>query len=183
MIRINLLPGPRARGAPKQWDVKLEAAGAIGLVLLTVVACAYYSGSLDDEIKAREDEKIAKDKELKNLEQKAAQVQTFEQNKKALEDKNRAIEQLEKSRAGPVHVMDHISRSLEPLKLWVVRLSVKGNDVELEGRAMSNDDVVEFVNNLRRTDYFSSIRLAETRSGTEAKVNIYQFKMNMVMKG
>ncbi|HEV8540230.1 MAG TPA: PilN domain-containing protein, partial [Nitrospiraceae bacterium] len=130
-----------------------------------------------------EEEKITKDKELKSLEQKAAQVQTFELNKKALEDKNRAIEQLEKARAGPVHVMDHISRSLEPMKLWIVRMSVKGNDVELEGRALSNDDIVEFVNNLHRTEYFSTIRLAETRSSTEAKVNIYQFKMSMVMKG
>lgn len=183
MIRINLLPGPRARSAPKQWDVKLEAGGAIGLVLLTVVVCVYYSGSLDDEIKAKEEEIIAKTKELKNLEQKAAQAQTFEKNKQDLEMKNRAIEQLEKARVGPVHVMDHISRSLEPMKLWIVRMSVKGNDVELEGRALSNDEIVDFVNNLRRTDYFSSVRLAETRSGTESKVNIYQFKMTMVMKG
>ena len=183
MIKINLLPGPRARGGPKQWDVQIEAGAAVGLLLLTVVACGYYSGSLDDEIKARQDEKTEKEKKLKDLEEKAKQAQIFEANKKALEEKTRAIEQLEKARIGPVHVMDHISRSLEPLKLWIVRLSVKGNDVELEGRALTNDEIVEFVNNLRRTEYFSSVRLAETRSGTEAKVSIYQFKMTMVLKG
>jgi type IV pilus assembly protein PilN len=42
--------------------------------------------------------------------------------------------------------------------------------------------VVEFVNNLRRTDYFSNIRLLETRSGTEAKLSLYQFKLNMTLK-
>ncbi|MER3424369.1 MAG: hypothetical protein C4293_15260, partial [Nitrospiraceae bacterium] len=55
-------------------------------------------------------------------------------------------------------------------------------NVELEGKALTNDDVVEFVNNLRRTDYFSTIKLVETRSGAEAKLNIYQFKMNLTLK-
>jgi type IV pilus assembly protein PilN len=59
---------------------------------------------------------------------------------------------------------------------------VKGANIELEGKALTNDDVVEFVNNLRRTDYFSNIRLLETRSGTEAKLSLYQFKLNMTLK-
>ena len=111
------------------------------------------------------------------------QVEDFEKRKKLLEEKNRIIEQLEKSRAGPVRVLDHVSQSLDPLKLWLVRLNVRGNDVELEGRAMSNDDVVEFVNNLRRTNFFTNILLAESRAGTEQKFNLYQFKLNFSLKG
>jgi type IV pilus assembly protein PilN len=183
MIRINLLPGPRARAAQKRWDVRLEAAGAAGLILLTLASCWYYSGVLDGEIEARQLEKQEKGKRLTALKEKVKQVEDFEQKKKQLEDKNRIIEQLEKARVGPVRVMDYVSQSLEPLKLWLVRLQVKGGDVELEGRAMSNDDVVEFVNNLRRTNYFSAIRLAETRSGTEGKAAVYQFKLNLAVKG
>jgi type IV pilus assembly protein PilN len=62
-------------------------------------------------------------------------------------------------------------------------LNVRGNDVELEGRAMTNDDVVEFVNNLRRTNFFTNILLAESRAGTEQKFNLYQFKLNFSLKG
>jgi type IV pilus assembly protein PilN len=80
-------------------------------------------------------------------------------------------------------VLDYVSRSLEPLKLWLVRLSIKGNNVEVEGRAMTNDDVVEFVNSLRQTDYFSSILLRESRAGTEGKVNVYQFRLDLTLKG
>ena len=46
-------------------------------------------------------------------------------------------------------MLDHVSQSLDPLKLWLVRLNVRGNDVELEGRAMSNDDVNEIATALR----------------------------------
>jgi type IV pilus assembly protein PilN len=182
MIRINLLGGPRARTEAAQWDVRMEVAGGVGVVLLAIVGCLFYSGVLDDEIAARQVEKEQKQKQLAVLQEKLKQVQDFEQKKKLLEDKNRIIEQLEKTRAGPVKVLDHVSQSLEPLKLWIVRLSVKGSDVELEGRALTNDDVVEFVNNLRHTEYFTNIRLVETRAGAEAKTTVYQFKVNLSLK-
>ena len=53
MIRINLLAGPRARKIRPEWDVRAELALAVGLVVLTLGACFYYSGMLDQEIEAR----------------------------------------------------------------------------------------------------------------------------------
>lgn len=182
MIRINLLPVARSKTVKKQRSAGLEIAIGVGLVLLTAGGWIYYSGVLDSEIESKQLEKQGKEKQLALLKEKVKQVQDFEQKKKLLEEKNRVIDELEKSRAGPVRVLDYISQSLNPLNLWLVRLSMKGAIVELEGKALTNDDVVEFVNNLRRTDYFSSIKLVETRSGTEAKLNIYQFKMNLTLK-
>ena len=182
MIRINLLSTPRAKAVKRQWDVRLEIAAGIGILLLTLGACLYYADRLDNEIEAKEVEKENKEKQLALLKEKVRQVQDFEQKKKLLEDKNRVIDELEKSRAGPVKVLDYVSQSLEPLNLWLVRLSMKGPEVELEGRALTNDDVVEFVNNLQRTDHFTNIRLVESRSGTEAKINLYQFKLNFTLK-
>ncbi|OLB02577.1 MAG: hypothetical protein E6K58_02405 [Nitrospirae bacterium] len=183
MIRINLLPGPRAKAIKQQMDVRAELAGGLGLVALTIVVCMFYSGVLDHEIESMQLDKQGKEKQLVVLQEQVKQVEDFEKRKKLLEEKNRIIEQLEKSRAGPVRVLDHVSQSLDPLKLWLVRLNVRGNDVELEGRAMSNDDVVEFVNNLRRTNFFTNILLAESRAGTEQKFNLYQFKLNFSLKG
>jgi type IV pilus assembly protein PilN len=100
-----------------------------------------------------------------------------------LEDKNRIIDELEKSRVGPVKVLDHVSQSLEPLKVWLVRVAVTGKEIDLEGRAATNDDVVEFVNNLRRTDYFMNINLQESRAAVESQLNIYQFKLGFRLKG
>lgn len=182
MTRINLLSVPRAKAVKKQWDVRLELASAAVFLLLTVGAWIFYGDTLETEISDKQTEKQGKEKELALLKDKVKQVQDFEQTKKLLESKNRIIDELEKSRAGPVHVLDYVSNSLEPLNIGLVRLTVKGTSIELEGKAMTNDDVVEFVNNLRRTDYFSNIRLVETRSGTEAKLSLYQFKLNMTLK-
>jgi type IV pilus assembly protein PilN len=182
MIRINLLSTPRAKAVKKQWDVRLELISAVVVLILTVTGWMFYGETLESDIADKQHEKQGKEKEVALLKDKVKQVQDFERTKKLLEDKNRVIDELEKSRAGPVQVLDYVSHSLEPLNIWLVRLTIKGNNVELEGKALTNDDVVEFVNNLRQAEYFSNIRLLESKSGTEAKLNLYQFKLNMTLK-
>ncbi len=183
MIRINLLPGPKGRQAKPQYDVRAQALLGVGLVLITLAGCWWYSAALDTEIEAKQAEKQDKEKQVAQLKEQVKQVADFEQRKKILEDKNRIIDQLEKSRVGPVKVLDHVSQSLEPLKLWLVRVGVNGQSIDLEGRAMTNDDVVEFVNNLRRTDYFVNIDLQESKAATENQINVYQFKLAFRLKG
>lgn len=183
MTKINLLRAPHGRGAKQQRDLQIEAGVAVGVLILTIGVCGYASITLDREVEAIELEKQQKQKQLTVLKEKAKQVQEFEQKKKLLEDKNRAIEQLRKDQEGPVRILDYVSQSLEPLKLWIVRLHAKGKEVEVEGRALTHDDIAEFVTNLRRTDYFDSVRLLETRSGNEGKITLYQFRMGLTQKG
>ena len=183
MIRINLLPGPKGKKAKPQYDVRAQAMLGVGAILIVLAGCLWYSASLDSEIEARQEEKRDKEKQVAQLKEQVKQVQDFEQRKKLLEDKNRIIDQLEKARLGPVKILDHVSQSLEPLKVWLTRLGVSSDAVELEGKALTNDDVVEFVNNLRRTDYFSSISLQESKAAVENKINVFQFRLAFRLKG
>lgn len=183
MIRINLLPGPKGHKAKPQYDVRAQALLGVGLLVITLAGCWWYSSSLDDEISARQAEKLDKEKQVAQLKEQVKQVSDFESRKKMLEDKNRIIDELEKTRTGPVKVLDHVSQSLDPLKVWLVRVALTGKDIDLEGRAASNDDVVEFVNNLRRTEYFSNINLQESKAAVENQINLYQFKLGFRLKG
>ena len=183
MIRINLLPGPKGRAAKPQYDVRAQAILGVGVLLITIAGCWWYSSSLDEVIQARQDEKLAKEKQVVQLKEQVKQVQDFEQKKKLLEDKNRVIDQLESARVGPVKVLDFVSQSIEPLKVWLTNLKLSAESVEVEGKALTNDDVVEFVNNLRRTDFFANINLQESKAVVENKINIYQFKLAFRLKG
>ena len=184
MIRINLLStGPKGRPAKPQYDVRAQLLLGVGLVIVTLAGCWWYADTLDTEIADRKAEKADKAKQVAQLNEQVKQVADFEARKKQLEDKNRIIDQLEKSRGGPVKVMDHVSQSLDPLKLWLVRVAINGQDIDVEGRALTNDDVVEFVNNLRRTDHFTNINLQESRAGTENQLSVYQFKLGFRIKG
>jgi len=184
MIRINLLPGgPKGRAAKPQYDVRAQVLLGIGMILVTLAGCWWYSSALDSELDARQEEKRDKEKQVAQLKEQVKQVQDFEKRRKLLEDKNRIIDQLEQSRMGPVKVLDHVSQSLEPLKVWLTKLGVTSDTVELEGKAITNDDVVEFVNNLRRTDYFTGINLQESKAAIENKINLYQFRLAFRLKG
>ena len=94
MIRINLLSVPRAKAVKKQWDVRLELAGALAFLLLTVGAWVFYGDTLETDIANKQNEKQGKEKELALLKDKVKQVQDFEQTKKLLESKNRIIDEL-----------------------------------------------------------------------------------------
>ncbi len=183
MIRINLLPEPRTKGVKKQWDVRIEAVGAAVAIVMVVLACFWYASELDAVIEAKQLTKQEKEKQIAALKEQVKQVEDFEKKKKQLEDKGRIIDELEKKRGGPVRAMDHISQSLEPLKLWLLKLDMKEKQIDMEGKALSQDDIVEFINNLRRTEYFVNIRLTESRAIAEGKTTTYQFKISTSLKG
>ena len=183
MIRINLLPGPKARTAKPQFDVRAQALLGVGVILIVLAGCWWYSASLDSEIEARQEVKRDNERQVAQLKEQVKQVQDFEQKRKLLEDKNRIIDQLEQSRMGPVKVLDHVSQSLEPLKVWLTKLGLSSNTVEVEGKAVTNDDVVEFVNNLRRTDYFTDINLQESKAAVVNKIDVYEFRLVFRLKG
>jgi type IV pilus assembly protein PilN len=184
MIRINLLAsGPKAQKVRPQYDVRAQAMLGVGVILIVLAGCWWYSSVLDDEFEMLQTEKQNKERQIAQLQQQVKQVQDFEQKKKLLEEKNRIIDQLERSRTGPVKVLDHVSQSIEPLKIWLTRLGVSSDVVDLEGKAITNDDVVEFAKNLRRTEYFTDINLHESKAASENKINVYQFKLTFRLKG
>src|SRR5512145_3141187 len=106
MIRINLLPGPKGHKARPQYDVRAQALLGAGILFITLAGCWWYSVSLDEEISTRQAEKLDKEKQVVQLKEQVKQVAEFENRKKVLEDKNRIIDELEKSRVGPVKVLD-----------------------------------------------------------------------------
>ncbi len=181
MIRINLLAGPRARKAKGQWDVQLELAVAVVLVVVTLGACLFYLIRLDNQIEAREVVRQEKNVAIAKLRDQVKKVEKFETRKKHLENLNLVIERLEKNRKGPVHVLDFLSHSLEPVKVWLVKLSLKGNRVNLSGVALVNEDVVGFINNLRSGDQVADVRLREIRAGKEATVKVFKFQLDLAL--
>ena len=183
MIRINLLSGPRTRKAKGQWGVELELAATAVLLVLTLVACFVYAGMLNDQIEERQTRKQEKSAEIAKLREQVKKVQQFEAKKKRLEKLIRIIAQLEKNRKGPVRILDVMSQSVEPVKVWLTKLSMKGKKIDLSGVALANEDVVGFVNNLRGADKFAKVQLLEIRAGKQRKVKVFKFKLKLALKG
>jgi type IV pilus assembly protein PilN len=183
VIKINLLPVKRAAQKAK---VPVDTAVfqlvvGLGVVLVFVGACGYRWQMLVDEVALKTQIKEGKTKELEALKKKVQEVEDYEKNKRLLEDKNRIIEQLRKNQGGPVRLLDYLSQSLDPLKIWLT--TVDGDtQVAIAGKALTNDDIVQFIRNLQQSAYFSDVMLEESRQTAEEGLIIYQFRLKMSVK-
>ncbi len=184
MIKINLLPVKRAAQKAKVPvdEAMFQLWVGLGIMLVFVGACGYRWQMLVDEVALQSQLKESKMKELESLKKKVQEVEDYEKNKQLLEDKNRIIEQLRKNQGGPVRLLDYLSQSLDPLKIWLI--NVEGDkEVTLNGKALTNDDIVEFVRNLQKSGYFTGVMLEESRQASEEGLIIYLFKLKMSVKG
>jgi type IV pilus assembly protein PilN len=182
LIKINLLPVKRAKKAAPV-DVALVQIG-VGLLVVVVAlgVCGWRWQMLTSEVAQQTTVKQNKKKELEELKKKVAEVEDYEKNKKLLEDKNRIIEQLRKNQTGPVRLLDFLSQSLDPLKVWLTTVDEATPEVTIGGKALSNDDIVEFIKNLQRMNYFTTVFLEESRQATEEGVTIYVFRLRLKIK-
>src|SRR3989454_12121629 len=91
------------------------------------------------------------------------------------------IEQLRKNQGGPVRLLDYLSQSMDPLKVWLT--NVDGDkEIALTGKALTNDDIVEFIRNLQQSGYFAGVLLEESRQTAEEGLIIYSFRIKMAVK-
>lgn len=183
MIKINLLGVPKARKIRKQAEVKLQFAVAGGVLGLVFILCGYFWFTLDSKISRLQTEKTEANKILVVLKEQVKEVENFEANKKELEEKNGIIEQLKKNQRGPVHLLDEVSRALDPLRVWLVSMTSKDRVIDIEGMAVTNSDLVEFINGLKASRFFSNIELVESRQSMESAIAVYSFKLrcNLVL--
>jgi type IV pilus assembly protein PilN len=168
MIRINLLSIDRERrkkrmpafGSAAQ---RLTIACSV-ILLLALSFCGWRfwivsrrSHALDKDIAAAQEETL-------RLHSVIQQVQQFEQRKAQLQQRVVLIEQLRKSQAGPVHMLDQVSRALPPM-LWLTELKQVGADVVIDGKCLTLTGLSDFVANLESSGYFKrSVEIVSTQT-------------------
>jgi type IV pilus assembly protein PilN len=172
MIKINLLSVERQRSRKKfafTFDPTQQVTLVCGLILLgaaVVVGWRYWglaaeSSRLDGEIATAQ-------QEATGLRAVIAQVQQFEERRTQLEQRVALIEQLRRDQAGPVHMLDQISRALPPM-LWLtgLRQGPAANDVVIEGRCTTMTGLSDFVSNLEASGYFRrSVEIVSSQTET-----------------
>ena len=80
-------------------------------------------------------------------------VQELASERSRLEQHVGLVHALRRGQTGPVHMLDQLSRAM-PEGLWLARLEQDGDDVIVEGRALTLGALLEFMANLERSGYF-----------------------------
>jgi type IV pilus assembly protein PilN len=168
MIKINLLAAERKavkKKLPFQAGQNLTImCGLILVVAGLLIGWRYWQLGAES---ARIDQDISNaQQETARLHSIIQQVQQFEQRRAQLQQRVALIEDLRKNQAGPVHMLDQISRAL-PSMLWLtnVKQSPDPNEVLIDGRATSLTSLSDFVANLEASGYFKrSVEIVSTQT-------------------
>ncbi len=160
MIKINLVSaGPEVAATRKatpeistgghQGDIILLLALAIGLAITGV--WWYMLQSTVTELEGVKAEKTAERNELQKYIDK---VEELERKRSELKAKIDTIRQLKENQKGPVRILDEISRTMPDL-VWLTGLDLKENHVTLNGMALDENAVANYVDNLDASPFFS----------------------------
>jgi type IV pilus assembly protein PilN len=180
MIKVNLLGIERPKRARRAVKAPGGLVGVVGLALVLVGGMGFVWWTMGTRVSALEQEKLARNDELTALKVKVKEVENYEKNKKSYEEKIAIIEQLRKNQIGPVRLLDELSRGL-PERVWLTSLTEQAGKVDLEGRAVTNAEIVEYINNLKASRYISDIQLIESRQMSEGGIPVYNFKLKCTL--
>ena len=172
MIRINLLP-TRA--------VKKQEAGRNQLILFALVLAGalvgnfYWYSDRDRANEAVKNEITVAQKEIADLDRIIGEVKNIAVEKQALLDKLKVLETLKKGRTGPVKMLDAMAGAI-PKNVWLSKMDESAAQMNLEGSALTNDDLAEFMKSLANVVWTPEGmgRLVETpkKGATESRVEL-----------
>jgi type IV pilus assembly protein PilN len=189
MIRVNLLAADRPASGGKKASKSSSssspsAPGAVQLYLFlavfvggAVVLCVLAYFYITREIANLDTDITSKKKRLAELQAVKKQVDEFQAKKKTLEDKVNLIERLRAEQAGPVHMLDEISKAL-PDFVWLTDMDQNASNVILKGQTSGMNAVADFFAALQRSGWFPNVEL---RTNVEQN-NLVTFELAATFK-
>ncbi len=181
MIKINLLPYQKASKVKRKQAFEAQILLAILVFVGLTAGLGFFWLALNDSIDNQRTTRDQVKVQLEDLKKKVKEVEDLEERKKLVEEKIAIIAQLKKNQQGPVRVLDELSSHL-PSRVWLVSLSQTSNAFDLDGRAVTNFEIVDYFNKLKTSPFISDLELVESRQGAEGGLTIYQFKMKFKLK-
>jgi len=160
MIRINLFP---FRAARIKENIRRQITYYFGSVIIIFLAITYFYMNFNKEISSLRHKVDEQQKELATYKDTNAKIANLKKTIADIETKLKTITELEKIKTGPVKLLDDIAMSVPKDKLWLASLRENQGTLMLEGTAMDNETVADFMDRLQETRSIQSVELVRTR--------------------
>lgn len=173
MIRINLLPVREARRkADLRQQMMMIGVSAAASLVLAVGAQQFVRSQIASTNRRIEQLNV----QLAQFKPQQEQVDAYKAKKADIEQKLQVIERLEKSRSGPVHILDELA-SHTPERVWLTTMKANDGRIELEGMSLDNELVAQFLTDLNASPYFANVELKKTELQTVDALKLNTFRI------
>jgi len=160
MIKFNLFP---FRAARIKENIRRQVTIYILSIIFLTLASSYFYLDLNGKVKSLRNKQDVKQKELDSFKDTNVKIAALKKTIADVEVKFKTIQRLEKAKTGPVRLLDDIATSVPEDKLWLTTLKEQKGTLILNGTAMDNETVADFMNRLQNTKSISSVQLVRTR--------------------
>ncbi len=144
---------------------------AVGLLLILLAALNWKIGKEKEDMVAQISETK---KEIARYKSLAVEVTKAKEAQKVLQDKLNIINSLRKGKETPVRVLDEISVD-KPEKLQLELMKKEGSKLAIEGIALDDETIVQFMTNLKKSKLFKNVDLIVSEQIEQNKIKLKKF--------
>lgn len=173
MIRVNLLPIKELEAEVARKREVTVGAVVLGITVLILLGGYFYQSY---RLSSLESENTQIRGEIQALDAKVREIGELQNKIKAAKAKNQALDDLNRKKTGPVRVMLSLA-SATPNKLWLTELTENGSSMTINGLAVDNKTVADFMRDLERLDMFKNVELVETTRGGKDQEQYKRFSI------
>jgi len=174
MIRINLLPFRTDR---KKENVRRQLSLFLLSLILVLIVLVYYNFSLNSRIGKLSNKITTTKTELQRYNEINKEIARIKKNLETLRKKMAVIEQLESDRHAPVRLLDTMTQVLMAKRMWFTKLEVQEKLVRINGIALDNKTVADFMVRLQNCGLFSNVNLKTLKRQLVQKSNLKSFQI------
>jgi len=174
MIKINLL---LARKEKKKVGMKKEMAILILSVALLFILLFVIQWRAEKEKEDTLRQISETRKEINYYKSLTTEVTKAKEAQKTLQDKLNIINSLRKEKASPARVLDELSID-KPEKIQLESLKKEGTKLGIEGIALDDETVANFMTILRKSKLFKNVDLIVTEQIEQSKIKLKKFVLS-----
>ena len=179
MIRINLLP---FRSARRKENVRRQVSLFLLSLVLVLLALFYFNFSLNSKISKLKQQIATTTAELEKYNEINKEIARIKQTLENLRKKMAVIDLLDNNRHAPVRLLDTMTKMIVPKRMWFTLLQEKDQSqvLILEGIALDNKTVADFMVRLQGCGLFSAVNLKTLKHKGLLNHNLKMFQISCV---
>jgi Tfp pilus assembly protein PilN len=174
MIKINLL---LARKEKKTGGMKKEFIVLILSVVFLLAVFIFIQWGLNKKVEDTLAQNAQKKEEIIKYKSLTAEVERKKQEQKMLQNRLDIINSLRKDKARAARVLDELSIH-KPEKLQLESLKKEGAKLGIEGVAMDDETIANFMTSLRKSKLFKNVDLVVSEQIEQSKMKMKKFVLS-----
>ena len=179
MIRINLLP---FRAARKKENIRRQISVFALTFAFFIIAAFAWNMRLSAKVNNLNAQVESTKKEVAKYRKITRKIQQIKKQLRVLQRKTQVINMLQRDRFEPVYLLNTMSDKVITKRMWFTGFQNTGRKVQINGIALDNRTVADFMTRLEGSGRFARVQLKKIQKQVVKKSNLKKFQVTCMKR-